>query len=351
MKKTDKITRNIKQIIRHFGTISGFFLLLLLFSCNGLFMDEQKSNTAKNNFDLLWKIIDERYCFFEEKGVDWNQMYEKYSQRINFNDIEPASPHLFSVMVFMLEELRDGHVCLDDGLFGSRCYTGWQGSPADNTNFHSPASLSGTTEIRSGLSTFRILPESIGYIRCPSFSEKFNRNDLEKAIAGFEGLGLKGLIIDIRGNGGGYVSEAYLLASKFVSEKTKVGYARYKIGKRHDDFSEFFARHIEPDGAVFSGNVVILTNRRVYSAANMFVSIMKCLPQVYIIGDLTGGGGGAPISAELLNGWTVKFSTNPVFDTEKESIEQGVLPHQIITNGANNRDNVFEAARQWILER
>ena len=144
-----------------------------------------------------------------------------------------------------------------------------------------------------------------------------------------------------------------MLASRFAGEKTHVGYVRYKTGKGHDDFSDFFARYIEPDGkSQFHGPVVILTNRKVYSAANLFVSMMSCLPQVYIMGDKTGGGGGVPISAELYNGWTVKFSTNPVFDNEKKSIEQGIEPNRrIALNNDTFRDNIIEAAKTWIVAR
>ena len=27
------------------------------------------------NFEALWKIIDEKYCYLEEKGVDWDSIY------------------------------------------------------------------------------------------------------------------------------------------------------------------------------------------------------------------------------------------------------------------------------------
>jgi hypothetical protein len=70
------------------------------------------------------------------------------------------------------------------------------------------------------------------------------------------------------------------------------------------------------------------------------------------MGDNTGGGGGLPISAELYNGWTVKFSTNPVFDINKQSIESGITPDYYITLNINKDsqiDNIIEEAKTWIL--
>jgi hypothetical protein len=317
-------------------------------------MDEQKSNTVKNNFDLLWKIIDERYCFFEEKDVDWNAIYDQYWRKLaNYgNDSDPQSSHLFNTMADMLEELSDGHVSLSDG-FTTRTFNGWHKSYPENfdlSRVNAYRNSDKRTTYLNNETTLSVLPEAIGYLRCPSFSDKFNRNELDQALTRFTGL--KGVIIDVRNNGGGLVSEAYLLAAKFASEKTHAGYVRYKTGKGHNDFSDFFTRYVEPDGAhPFHGKVAIITNRKIYSAANLFVSMMSCLPQVCIIGDQTGGGGGVPISAELYNGWTVQLSTNPVFDTEKQSIEKGVKPHYAIALDTKNnqKDNIIEFAKSWIL--
>ena len=347
-----------KSCLANHHTALVLMFVLFMFSCSNLFIDEQRSNTAQNNIDLLWTIIDERYCFFEEKGVDWNAIREKYVRGWE-NYTNPSSTRLFNTMVQMLEELRDGHVCLDNGNF-SRCYSGWHsGFPEnfDGGRIRSYVNQDRNYDRLSNGTIFSILSDGVGYIRCPTFSGKFNRIDLDNAIARFNERNVAGVIIDVRNNGGGYVAEAYLLASKFARERTRVGYVRYKTGRGHSDFSDFFPRYVEPGGAnQFHGKVVILTNRRVYSAANLFVSVMRSLPQVRVIGDQTGGGGGIPITLELYNGWAVKLSTNPVFDIKQNSIEQGIAPDQSIALTGNNnnrdnsnRDNIIEAAIEWIL--
>jgi len=327
--------------------------VLMFTSCTGLFMDEQKTSTAISNFDLLWKIMDERYCYFEEKEVDWDAMYQIYSDEVlryscGYN---PLSDCVFNTMTRMLLELRDGHVSLSDG-YMTRTYEGWFNVYENNydiTRMNIYRNSDKHTVNLTISTSISVLPEGVGYLRCQSFSDKFNRYELDDALKRFEGL--KGVIIDVRNNGGGLVSEAYLLASKFSREKTHVGYVRYKTGKGHNDFSDFYARYVEPDGKFpFHGKIAILTNRRVYSAANLFVSIMTCLPDVRVMGDNTGGGGGLPISAELYNGWTVQLSTNPVFDIEKQSIEKGIEPHVLVAIGKNSqRDDIIEEAKKWIL--
>ena len=49
--------------------------------------EDEHSNTRQGNFEALWKIIDEHYCFFDYKqqeyNLDWQQIYQKYRVRIN----------------------------------------------------------------------------------------------------------------------------------------------------------------------------------------------------------------------------------------------------------------------------
>lgn len=48
--------------------------------------------------------------------------------------------------------------------------------------------------------------------------------------------------------------------------------------------------------------------------------------QIVILGDKTGGGSGMPFSAELPNGWRVRFSASPHYDKNMNSIEEGIMP-------------------------
>ena len=32
----------------------------------------------RTNFEALWKILDENYCFFDYKQVDWDEVHDRY---------------------------------------------------------------------------------------------------------------------------------------------------------------------------------------------------------------------------------------------------------------------------------
>ena len=95
------------------ATIRNWSILLMTLLLSACITEESFENTPEGNFEALWKIIDEHYCFLDYKnqeyGLDWNQIHTSYKQRITAN---MNSKELFDVLSEMLNELRDGHVNL-----------------------------------------------------------------------------------------------------------------------------------------------------------------------------------------------------------------------------------------------
>ena len=81
--------------------------------CASCVTEEQYDDTPEGNFEALWTMIDEHYCFLDYKkqaiGLDWDEVYSRYHARISKN---MSSMQLFEVLAEMLSELRDGHVNL-----------------------------------------------------------------------------------------------------------------------------------------------------------------------------------------------------------------------------------------------
>ncbi len=307
-------------------------------------------NTPQGNFDLLWKTVDQNYCFFEEKGIDWNAVKKEYESLVSE---KTSDEELFQICSSMLSKLKDGHVNLYSD-FNTFRYWDWFLDYPQNFNWALvERNYLGKDYIIAGRLKAKNI-RNVGYCRYESFTDEITAANIHYAI---KQLGnIKGLIIDIRDNGGGSVALVNEFASCFFSQKTLTGYVKYKEGPGHNDFSGFFPQYIEPDSSIaFDGEIVILTNRLVYSAANDFVSTMKALPNVTIIGDVSGGGGGAPFSSELNNGWKFRVSRDPLFNSKKESIENGVIPDiKVDMNNedeANGIDSIVEYAINYILSK
>lgn len=294
---------------------------LLTISCHEV---KEYANDPKGNFEQLWTILDQHYCFFREKGVDWDEVHSRYAPMISD---QMTSEELFEVCAQMLNELRDGHTNLS-APFNTSYYRKWWSDYPQNYDSRLIEQYYFNFNYRStGGMTYGILPENIGYIHYSSFSYAIGEGNLDSILAYLATC--DGLVIDVRDNGGGSLTNVETIVARFISERILAGTIRHKNGPAHGDFSEPFPFYYSPapQGRIMWGKpTVVLCNRSTFSAANNFVSIMKTLDNVTIAGSTTGGGSGMPFSSELPNGWGIRFSASPVTDPQGELTEFGVEP-------------------------
>ncbi|WP_289754684.1 S41 family peptidase [uncultured Duncaniella sp.] len=327
--------------------ISAIFMGLT--SCHKI---EERADDPRGNFEALWSILDEHYCFFKEKGVDWNQVHDKYARRIGS---EMTREELFIVCADMLDELRDGHVNLS-APFNTSYYRKWWSDYPQNFNKRliEESYFNFNYRQSSGM-MYGLLENNIGYIYYESFSATVGEGNLDSALNFLAAA--RGLIIDIRDNGGGSLTNVETLVARFIDRPTLVGYISHKTGPGHDDFSEPYAITYNPAGpgrVRWAKPVVVLTNRSTFSAANNFASVMKLLPGVRIAGATTGGGSGMPYSSEIPCGWSVRFSACSMLDANGVSTEGGVTPTEGCAvdmdpqDALNGKDTMLEKAMELL---
>ena len=325
-------------------------LLLLMISLvllTGCVREESNDNSPMGNFEALWRIIDEHYCFLDYKQVDWNAVKAHYQPYIT-DDL--SNDKLFQILGNMLAELKDGHVNLYAYHNTARYWNWYEDYPRNYNEELVEKYLGHEYRIGGGL-RYRILDDNIGYIYCPSFNSGLGEGNISQVLQDFAEC--TGIIIDVRGNSGGELVKAERLASHFTNERILVGYMSHKTGTGHNDFSGLQEIWLEPsDGIRWQKKAVVLTNRRCYSATNDFVKDMKECPKVTVIGDQTGGGSGMPFSSELPNGWSVRFSACPIYDVGKNHTEFGILPDinvsMKIEDILKNKDTLIEFARDFL---
>lgn len=326
------------------------FCLGLLSSC---IREEEFVNNPQGNFEQLWKIIDEQYCFLDYKQIDWDEIHTRYQKLITPN---MGSEGLFEVLSEMLYELQDGHVNLASAHNVSYYDAWYQDYPrnfrADLLEDSYLGRASTDYRTAAGLK-YKILEDNIGYIRYESFADPVGNGNLDEVLSYLSVC--NGLIIDVRDNGGGNATNSARIASRFTNEKILTGYISHKTGIGHNDFSKPYAIYLEPaNGVRWQKKVVVLTNRRSFSATNDFVNHMRCLPNVTTIGDKTGGGSGMPFTSELPNGWSVRFSASPHFDAEMNHIEFGIEPDikadMLQEDELRGKDTLIEMARKLLSE-
>lgn len=151
----------------------------------------------------------------------------------------------------------------------------------------------------------------IGIISIPSFYRDFRgaqrgdenfkstARDVRKVLYEFRDQGgVDGIVIDLRFNGGGALSEAIEVSGLFVDEGPVVQ-VKQMDGERK------IHRDVEP-GAVYSGPLVVVCNRLSASASEIFAGVIKDYKRGIIIGDTTTHGKGTvqnvmPVSNQMFS--------------------------------------------------
>ncbi len=135
----------------------------------------------------------------------------------------------------------------------------------------------------------------VGVISVPSFYQDFDARsrgeadyvsttrDVEKLVRELKADGIDGLVIDLRGNGGGHLSEATALSGLFIKNGPIVQ-LRYQTGK--------IEIHEDPiPSQVYDGPLVVLVDRFSASASEIFAAAIQDYNRGLVIGQQTFGKG------------------------------------------------------------
>ncbi|MFC5045479.1 S41 family peptidase [Aquimarina hainanensis] len=322
--------------------------LPLLCSCeNAIFEEDMASTNPRDNFDYLWRECNEKYAYFDLKQVDWDNIYTTYAARIDPNMSDDA---LFTVMGEMLTELKDDHTNLISNFNISSFGVEYLGQDNYDERIIKEHYLS-DNYYRSGPFIHDFIADgTIGYVRFPSFTGTVDYTNLDFILQRYRNT--KGLIIDLRENGGGAVSDVSSLLSRFVTKKTLVGYSRLKNGPGHNDFSDDEEMYISPGGITYTKKVMMLIDRGTYSAGSFTALATKAMPNILLVGDTTGGGLGLPNGGQLPNGWRYRFSVSQTLDLTKDNQYENGVPadiHALFNWEDRTKDEIIERAILEIL--
>ena len=147
--------------------------------------------------------------------------------------------------------------------------------------------------------SYMIAP-TIGYIRL----NKFGANTIEEfqaALSKLQGQGMKDLILDLQGNGGGYLNAAIDLANEFLPQKSLIVYTEGKASKR----SEFVAKG---NGNFLKGKLVVLVDEYSASASEIVSGAIQDWDRGTIVGRRTFGKGLVQRPIDLPDGSMIRLT-------------------------------------------
>ena len=318
-----------------------------------MFMPDDAESTPTATFDYLWTQVDERYSLFDVKQVDWQAMYD--SLRPQVYDAM-GNDSLFAVLGKLLNSLDDGHVDIwgnSDVSSSEAIFLQRYGNKNFDINTVAITYLRPNHHTTGGFSYNSIANGQILYIRYSSFSNSATTVQLETALSRFPDV--KGIVFDIRQNGGGLIQNEWNIMALLPSQNQILYYTQIKNGKPHYAFSE-------PTPVTAPSNdghtpitkpFVLLTDRGCYSAASSFALCLKTYPNVTVMGDTTAGGLAVPAGGALPNGWHYRFGVTRTIAPDGVNYENGVPPDHLVLLSRDSlaigRDNIIDSAASLIL--
>lgn len=320
-------------------------------SCEKAIIEDNKATTnALENFEYLWNQCNEKYIYFDLKGIDWDAVRLKYEARIYEG---MTNDSLFVVLEDMLNELNDGHTNLKSYFNISGPNIPLQGKDNYDQRVVLENYILEDQHITFPFEHGFIADKQIGYVRLSEFSSEIEEKSLNYILNRYENT--RGMILDLRENGGGSTNNLLLLLSRFVDEKTLVFYSRQKKpGPDHYAFDDPRPTYIEPsEHKKYLKQVMVLTDRGSFSATSFFAMATKAIDNMTLVGDTTGGGLGMPNGGQLPNGWTYRFSMIQGLSLDKKAdYENGVPPDIYAEIDWNNRkkDEIIEKAISMLLQ-
>ena len=184
--------------------------------------------------------------------------------------------------------------------------------------------------------TEEVLEDNIGYLEISSFDDG-TANDFKEKFEDLQSKGIKRLIIDLRNNGGGLVSEALQIAD-YIAEKGDT--LLITVDKNNNE--EISKSEEKP---IVNMPIIILTNENTASASEILAGALKDLNKATIVGTKTYGKGVIQKIMTLTNGAGLKLTIEEYFTPNRNKInEVGIEPDEVV-------ELPETVTNVWLLER
>ncbi|MFE0174943.1 S41 family peptidase [Streptomyces sp. NPDC059002] len=313
-------------------------------------------------FDVFWQSFEENYPFFAAKGIDWHAVRDTYRAKVH---ADTTRDELFALFSEMVRPLHDAHVMVIDG--DHRFYQVRPGTTVPGKELDAKVKdhivrrdLKGEQpqEFASGRISYADLPGGQGYLRISGFAGYDTKNpsyaaqlaQLDKALDTVltreRTASLKGLIIDLRVNGGG--SDA--LGLHIAERLTDTPYLAYRKRTQYTRPQPVPVRPAK-DTPRYAGPVALLTGGSTVSAGETFTQALMDRPgRTVRIGESTQGVFSDVLQRKLPNGMAIWLPNEEFLTRTGRTFDgTGIPPHlrtPVFTDEEfeKNRDSAFDKA-------
>ncbi|MCK6458013.1 MAG: S41 family peptidase [Phycisphaerae bacterium] len=298
----------------------------------------------------LRKAINQTYSYCDLRGVNWDKLLKEHDSKLQRAD----SPAAFArAAARMLENAKDVHVWLT---VGDTRFATFRRDVRPNIDLSLVARCVPNLKRHSDAVQTGRFDDGVGYILITTWSPK-SPSELEPAFDALAAsAGSKGVVVDVRPNGGGNEELARQFAGCFVRSAQVYSRNCYRDATAKSGFSSMLDRAIEPNRGrpAFAGKVAVLMGPANMSSCESFLLMMRTSRRCRLFGERSYGSSGNPKPHELGNGVTVFLPSWKDFRPDGTLLEgNGVEPDVRVEPApgrSGGRDRVLDAALKWIRE-
>jgi carboxyl-terminal processing protease len=183
--------------------------IIFVLSYVGIFASGQAQTgvmSYSERFDVAWRLVSERYWDLSARGIDWEDVREKYEPRALTSDNDET---FYRVLEEMYAELGDNHSVFVPPRKVEEIRSSYGDLPCLGVFSQAHQGILGNVH-------FEMLAGNIGYLKLPDLATPGVAANARSAVATLVRAEAAALILDLRGNPGGRLVEMMRVAGIFT---------------------------------------------------------------------------------------------------------------------------------------
>ena len=167
--------------------------------------------------------------------------------------------------------------------------------------------------VKSVDAAYMLTPE-VGFLRITTFSQH-THEEMVRALAALRGEGMRKLIVDLRGNTGGYLGQPIRMANEFLPADRLIVYTEDRNGDRMEEYSD-------GKGAYRDVELAVLIDEHSASSSEIFTGALQDNDRATIIGRRSYGKGLVQQQIPFSDGSAIRLTTARYYTPTGRSIQK-----------------------------
>lgn len=330
----------------------------LLMSCERAFFKEAPKTDPVSIYEAYWKIVSEKFSMFDDpaKNINKTALYQRTRARVTPDMSDDA---LFDVLREVVVALKDKHSSIRSinpkriAYYSDGVRSNIQPEVVQKYYLKNFKEVGSHQDRSGGALKFNHLSRGeVGYMEIETFEDiELTSEMFDEVLDYFKDT--KGLIIDVRGNGGGQGHISTMIPAHFTDKKIYVGSEYMKSGPGANDF-KVSKMYLDPMGTQYKKPVIILMDTHSYSATSFMIAYFHAVQnkggKVYFMGSKNSGGLGNFTQGYLANGWIWGITSTEFRYYDGSRHDNGIAPDEEVWDdvATTDKDEVIEKAIEKI---